>query len=173
MIQVKIKKRQNILNDIIRDGKKHPKGWNAVMGKDNNRLSRDYYLFHPKIGIYLLKEYNKSPFQTKGVGGKIARKVDQDIDNQIHKNNGDFGIVQGNFQKIMKNLEKGIKPEKILESAKQGKKDMGLKMPVRGKAISSKKIFDEINQDKSNNKKKINSKFEKIAYDDGLYTGYD
>ena len=173
MVFVKIKKRNEVLNDVIKDGKKYPKDWNAVMGKDNNRLSRDYYIFHPKIGIYLLKEYNKNPFKVKGVGGKIARKIDQDIASEIKKKNGDFGIVQGNFQKILKNLEKGVKPESIFESAVKGKKDFGIKMPVRGKASSSKKIFENINSDKSENKKKIDSKFEKIAYDDGLYSGFD
>jgi len=170
---VKIKKRDKILNDIIKDGKKHPKGWSAAFGKDYNRLSRDYYVSHPKVGIYLLKEYNKNPFKINGIGGKIARRVDQDIEAEIHKHDGDFGIVQGNFQKVLKNLEKGIKPEKIFESAFKGKKDLGLKMPVKGKASSSKKIFDNININSSEKQKKINEKFEKIAYDDGLYKGYD
>ncbi len=170
---MKIKKRDKILNDIIRDGKKHPKRWSAAFGKDNKRLSRDYYVSHPKVGIYLLKEYNKNPFNINGIGGKIARRIDQDIEAEIHKHDGDFGIVQGNFQKVLKNLEKGIKPEKIFESAFKGKKDLGLKMPVKGKASSSKKIFDQININSSKNQKKINEKFEKIAYDDGLYKGYD
>ncbi len=170
---MKIKKRNEILNDVIKDGKNHPEGWNAIMGKDNNRLSKDYYISHPKIGIYLLKEYNKNPFEIKGIGGKIARKVDQDIASKIKKKSGDFGIIQGNFQKILKNLEKGIRPQSILKQAVKGKKDLGIKMPVRGKASSSKKIFDDINSNKSDNKKKIDSKFEKIAYNDGLYHGFD
>ncbi len=170
---MKIKKRNDILNDVIHEGKKNPKGWSAITGKDNNRLSSDYYIFHPKVGMFLLKEYNKNPFQTKGIGGKIARRVDQDLDSVIRKNNNDFGIVQGNFQKILKNLEKGIKPKSILDSALKGKKDLGIKMPVRGKATSSKKVFDNLNINKNKNKKKIDSKFEKIAYDDGLYKGFE
>jgi len=59
---VKIKKRNEILNDVIRDGKRHPKNWRAVFGKDKTLLSDDYYLFNPEIGIYLLKEYKKNPF---------------------------------------------------------------------------------------------------------------
>ena len=56
---MKIKTRNEILNDVIRDGKKHPKDWKAVFGKDNKSLSKDYYIFNPNIGIYLLKEYDK------------------------------------------------------------------------------------------------------------------
>ena len=170
---MKIKKRNNVINDIIKEGKKYPNGWNAVFGKDERRLSRDYYLFHPKVGIYLLKEYNKNPFHIEGIGGKIGRRVDQGIESIIHKNDGNFGIVQGNFQKILKNLEKGIKPEAIFESAFYGKNDMGLKMPVKGKASSSKKVFNEFDINPSIEQEKINKKFEKIAYDDGLYKGYD
>lgn len=170
---MKIKNRNEVLNDVIHEGKKHPKGWSAVTGKDNIRLSRDYYIFHPKVGMFLLKEYNRNPFQINGIGGKIARRIDQDLDSEIKKNNSDFGIVQGNFQKILKNLEKGIKPKSILDSALDGKKDLGIKMPVRGKATSLKKVFDNLNTNKNENRKKIDSKFEKIAYDDGLYKGFD
>ena len=170
---MKIKNRNHILNDIIKDGKKHPKGWNAVLGTDDKRLSRDYYLFHPKVGIYLLKEYNKNPFEIKGIGGKIGRHIDDDIESRIQKHKEDFGIVQGDFQKILKNLEKGIKPQTIFESALKGKKDMGLKMPVKGKATSSRKIFDDIKLNTSKKQEKIDSKFEKEAHDDGLYKGYD
>ncbi len=170
---MKIKKRNEILNDVIHEGKKFPDGWNAISGKDKKRLSRDYYLFHPKAGMYLLKEYRKNPFQINGVGGKIARKIDQDIETDFKKNQGDFGIVQGNFQKILKNLEKGIKPQSILDSAIHRKKDLGIKIPVRGKVNSSKKVFENIDMNKNKNKKKIDNKFEKIAYDDGLYKGFD
>ena len=86
--------------------------------KDKKRLSRDYYIFNPNISIYLLKEYEKNPFEIKGLGGKIARNIDDDIEAEILKNAGDFGIIQGDFQKIIKNLDKGIKPEKIYDAAK-------------------------------------------------------
>jgi len=77
---VKIKKRNEILNDVIRDGKKYPKDWKAVFGKDDKNLSRDYYIFNPNTGIYLLKEYEKNPYEIKGIGGKIARHVDEHIE---------------------------------------------------------------------------------------------
>jgi hypothetical protein len=129
---MKIKNRNEVLNDIIRDGKKHPTGWNAVFGRDLKRMSHDYYLFNPDIGIYLLKEYQKNPFQIKGVGGKIARHIDDDIESNITKNMGNFGIIQGDIRKILKNLEKGMHPKKILDAAIKGKKDLGINVPVRG-----------------------------------------
>ena len=169
---MKIKTRNEILNDVIKDGKKYPKNWKAVFGKDNKSLSKDYYIFNPNIGIYLLKEYEKNPFEIKGIGGKIARHVDEDIEAEVSKYAGDFGIVQGDFKKIFKNLEKGVEPQEILESAIKGKKDLGMSIPVRGQVSSSKDVFENINNVLSMERKKLDLKFEKMASDDGLYSSY-
>lgn len=169
----KIKKRNEVLTDVIKDAEKHPKGWKSVYGKDNDRLSNDYYMMHPRVGIYLLKEYPKNPYERVGVGGKIARQVDSEIEKEISKTAGDFGIIQGDFQKILKNLERGIKPEKIMNAALDGKKDYGLSMPVRGKVSNSKNTYKNINDTLSNKQKKIASKFEKVAKEERLYSGYD
>jgi len=169
---LKIKNRNEILNDIILDGKKHPKGWQAIFGQDNQRLTRDYYLMNSEIGIYYIKEYDKNPFIIKGIGSKIARKIDDEIETEISKNEADFGILQGDFKKIIKNIQKGIQPDKIFNEAIKGKKDLGLTIPVRGKASSSEERFNNLNQALSDNRKKINSKIEEIAYEDGLYQPY-
>jgi len=99
---VEIKSRREFLDNVIRDAKKHPKGWKAVFGKDKERLSRDYYIFNPNTGIYLLKEYQKNPFDVRGIGGKIARHVDEDIEADISKYAGDFGIIQGDIKKFQR-----------------------------------------------------------------------
>ncbi len=170
---MKIKTRSEILKDVIRDGKKYPKNWNAVFGKDKKSLSEDYYIFNPNIGIYLLKEYEKNPFEIKGIGGKIARHVDEDIETEVSKYNSDFGIIQGDFKKIYRNLERGVKPQKILDSAIKGKKDLGISIPVRGHASVSKDVFNNLNNNLSKERKKLDLKFEKMASEDGLYSYYD
>ena len=170
---MQIKSRNETLNDVIRDGKKHPKGWKAVFGKDNQRLSKDYYLFNPEIGIYLLKEYEKNPFEIKGIGGKIARNVDDEIEAEISKHAGDFGILQGNMQKILKNIERGIHPQTIFDVAIQGKKkDLGIRMPVRGHASSSEESFTNLRHTLSTKQKRLDSKFEKMMADEGTYNSY-
>ena len=172
MKRVKIKSRSNLLNDVIRDAKKYPKGWKAVIGKDENRFSNDYYIFNPNTGIYLLKEYQKNPFEIKGIGGKIARYVDDNIENEISKYSSDFGIVKSDILKISSNLRKGTSFEKILNAAVDGK-DMGISMPMRGYASSSKNSYTNIRKELLNKQKKIDSNFEKIASEDGLYSSYD
>lgn len=167
-----IKSRNDILTDIIRDGKKHPKGWSAAFGNDLESFSHDCFIFHPSVGIYLLKEYNKNPYKVKGVGSKIARHIDDDIRDSITKHSGEFGILQGDIQKILENINNGIPPKKILEGAIQGK-DLGLKIPVRGHASTSKETYDYIDNAFSPKLKKLTCTFEKMVSDDGLYTSYE
>ncbi|MCU0851318.1 MAG: hypothetical protein MUC80_08650 [Candidatus Thermoplasmatota archaeon] len=169
---VKIKPRNDILRDIIQEGKKHPKGWNAAFGKDSSSFSHDCYIFHPNIGIYLLKEYNKNPFEVKGIGSKLARRIDEDIEEQIRKKSGDFGIIQGDIRKILSNINRGIPPEKILTSAIQGD-DLGLTIPVRGRASTSETTFHTLKNTFSRQQKKLDTCFEKMVSEDGLYTSYE
>jgi len=169
---VKIKSRSNLLNDVIRDAKKFPKGWKAVIGKDDNLFSNDYYIFNPNTGIYLLKEYHKNPYEIKGIGGKIARYVDDNVENEISKYATDFGIVKSDVLKISKNLREGVSFEKIINAAVEGK-DMGISMPMRGYASSSKNSYYNIKKELSDKQKKLDSNFEKIASEDGLYNSYD
>jgi len=169
---VKIKPRNDILRDIIQEGKKHPKGWNAAFGKDSSSFSHDCYIFHPNIGIYLLKEYNKNPFEVKGIGSKLARRIDEDIEEQIRKKSGDFGIIQGDIRKILSNINRGIPPEKILTSAIQGD-DLGLTIPVRGRASTSETTFHTLKNTFSRQQKKLGTCFEKMVSEDGLYTSYE
>jgi hypothetical protein len=170
---VKIKLRNEILNDVIRDGKKYPKEWKAVFGEDKTSLSRDCYIFNPSIGVYLLKEYEKNPYEIKGLGGLVARRLDEDVQSEISKYAGDFGILQGDFKKILKNLKKGIEPKEIFDAAVSGKKDLGISLPVRGHASTSKDLFDDIRNNLLTKQKKIDEKFKKIATDEGLYQSYE
>jgi hypothetical protein len=172
LVLVKIKSRNAILTDIIRDGKQHPKGWSATFGSDPESFSHDCYMFHPSVGIYLVKEYNKNPYEVKGVGSKIARRIDDDIIDRLTNQSGDFGILQGNLQKILENIDKGIPPRKILEGAIQGK-DLGLKIPVRGHASTSRETYEYLESTFSPKQKKLTSTFEKMVADDGLYASYE
>jgi hypothetical protein len=169
---MKIKSRNEILNDVLLKAKDHPNNWNAVFGKDNHSLSSDSYLYHPNVGLYLLKEYNKNPFVRKGVGGKIARHLDQDIEKNITNLSGEFGIIQGDIHKIALNLNRGVHPNKIIDGAIKGD-DLGLKIPVRGKASNSNQIFSTMKETITSSRKKVDEAFEKMAKKDGLYQAYD
>ena len=169
---MKIKSRNAILSEIIHEGKQHPDGWSATFGTDPQSFSHDCYMFHPSVGIYLIREYDKNPYEVKGVGGKVARRIDDDIMDRLTHQSGDFGILQGNVHKILENMNKGITPRKILQGAIQGK-DLGLSIPVRGHASTSKDAYEYLDSALSPKHKKLSSAFEKMMADDRLYSSYE
>ncbi len=166
-----VKSRNNVLTDIIKEAKKYPKDWKAVFGKDRQLLSNDYYLFHPDVGLYLLKEYQKNPFERKGVGGKIQRHVDEQISNTISSYANDFGIIQGDIKKIAHHIQKGKHPHEIIDAAIHGK-NMGLTMPLRGHASASDKTFHDLRKELSTKQQRIDKNLKKRAQEDGLYNSY-
>jgi hypothetical protein len=170
---LKIKTRHEILNDIILEAKKHPLGWVAVFGRDERLFSDDYYIINPNVGVYLVKEYRKNPYEIRGFGEKIiARNINDEIEEILHKKRGEFGIIQGNIRKILRSLEAGIQPRVIFEAALEGKEDMGLRIPVKGSASISRKSFNQLREIVSNKQKKLDSKFEKLLADAGVYRSY-
>ncbi len=169
---MQIKSRSEILNDIIKESKIHPKGWKATIGKDQRLLSNDYYISNPNVGVYLMKEYQKNPYHIKGIGSKIARNIDDDIEKKIQNKSSDFGIIQGDIQKIITNIDKGIHPQKIFEEGLKGN-DLGIRIPLKGKASSSTDSFSYIRQSYAMKQKKLNTKFEKMMSEDGMYNSYD
>lgn len=169
---MKIKKRNEVLDDIIHHGKKHPSGWMAAFGKNNHDLSDDYFLHHPKIGLFYIKEYQKNPYQHIGIGGKVARKIDEEVTEELHKQSHHFGIIQGDVRKITENIKKGITPEEIVQGMINGK-DKGMSMPVKGTASQSSKQVDKIKDHGKIQQKKIDQRFRQIAKAEGLYSAYE
>lgn len=169
---MKIKKRNEVLDDIIHHGKKWPNDWMASFGKNYHDHADDYYVHHPKVGLFYIKEYQKNPYQHIGVGGKVARKIDADVTEELHKQSHQFGIIQGDARKITENIKKGISPEEIINGMISGK-DKGIRMPIKGRASQSKEPFQKAKQQGKDEQKKINHRFQQIAKDEGIYSSYD
>ena len=70
---------QDILEDVVEAGA-DPKGWRAVSGNRRGGLGEDMYLGHPRAGVFQLKTYAKNPFEVKGVGSQVARRIDDELD---------------------------------------------------------------------------------------------
>lgn len=169
---IRVKSRKEILNDIINDAKKQPSNWKAVFGRDTNRFSNDYYLFHPDVGLYFLKEYDKNPFNQIGVGGKIARHVDEDICSKLTTFSENFGILQGDIKKIVTNIQRGIQPSDILDAAIKGE-DLGISLPLRGSATAQNCTYRFLRNFESRHQQKIDEQFERLANQENIYTSYD
>ena len=69
---------QDILDDVV-EADAEPDGWRAVGGTRPRGIGEDLYLGHPEAGLYHLKTYAKNPFEVRGVGTRLARKLDDDI----------------------------------------------------------------------------------------------
>jgi len=69
----------DILADVASDST-DPDGWRAVAGSRREGLGEDLYFGHPSVGVYHLKTYAKNPRDLRGVGTKIARRVDDELD---------------------------------------------------------------------------------------------
>lgn len=54
--------------------------WTAIAGDRTDGLGEDLVLGHPRVGVYHLKTYAKNPFEVKGVGTRVARKIDDDLE---------------------------------------------------------------------------------------------
>jgi len=70
---------EDILDDVS-EGTADPDGWRAIAGQRRDGVGEDLYLGHPGVGVYHLKTYAKNPYDVRGVGAKVARKIDGDID---------------------------------------------------------------------------------------------
>ncbi len=88
------------------------------------------------------------------------------------KKSGDFGIIQGDIQKILANLNKGVPPQQILSSALQGE-DLGVTIPVQGRASTSQDTFHSLKSTFSQKQRKIETHLEKMVSEDGLYKSYE
>ena len=75
---MRIRDWQDILEDVVTSGG-DPDGWRAIAGTRSRGIGEDMYLGHPREGLFQLKTYAKNPFEVKGVGSRVARKLDDEI----------------------------------------------------------------------------------------------
>ena len=64
----------------IADERVEPDRWRAAAGPRAGGLGEDLFIGHPRVGVYQLKTYAKSPLELRGVGQQVARRIDDDID---------------------------------------------------------------------------------------------
>lgn len=83
---------QEILEDVV-DSSADPDGWRAVSGDRRRGVGEDMFLGHPSVGVYQLKTYAKNPFEVQGVGSRVARRIDDDLDPLFpDEGSGRFGV---------------------------------------------------------------------------------
>jgi len=84
---------QDIVSDVV-ESDADPEGWRAVAGDRQSGLGEDMYLGHPSAGVFLLKTYAKNPYEVRGVGTQVARKIDDELGSYFPREDsgGRFGV---------------------------------------------------------------------------------
>lgn len=86
---------QEIMQEVV-EADVEPNDWRAVVGPREGGIGEDLYLGHPRKGVYLLKSYPKNPFRVRGVGSRIARSIDDELDPILPAEaTARFGVQQG------------------------------------------------------------------------------
>lgn len=87
---------QDILKDVV-ESDADAGGWRAVAGDRNGGVGEDMFVGHPSAGVFQLKTFAKNPYEVRGVGSRVARKIDDELDPLFPEadNAGRFGVNQG------------------------------------------------------------------------------
>ena len=75
---MRIREWRDIVEDVV-EKDVDPEGWRALGGTRASGVGEDLYLGHPRGGVFLLKTYAKNPYEVRGVGAQVARKLDDEI----------------------------------------------------------------------------------------------
>ena len=75
---MRIREWKDVLEDVT-ERNVDPDDWRAVAGDRSGGVGEDMYLAHPRAGVFFLKTYAKNPYDVRGVGTKVDRKLDDEI----------------------------------------------------------------------------------------------
>ena len=87
---------QDIMEEVVDSGA-DPEGWRAVGGDRSGGIGEDLYIGHPSTGVFQVKTYARNPYEVQGVGAKVARSVDDELDPLFPERGeapGHFGVQE-------------------------------------------------------------------------------
>ncbi len=84
---------QDVLEDVV-ESSGASDDWRALAGDRRGGLGEDMFIGHPDVGVYQLKTYARNPFDVDGVGARVARRIDDELDPLFPDENspGRFGV---------------------------------------------------------------------------------
>ena len=107
---------QDILGDVV-ESDADAGDWRAVAGDRRGGPGEDVFLGHPSVGVYQLKTFAKNPYEVQGVGARVARSVDEDLDPLFPDGDsgGRFGVNDG-VDDAEEATERATELETVLEA---------------------------------------------------------
>ena len=107
---------QDILGDVV-ESRADAGDWRAVAGDRRGGPGEDMFLGHPAVGVFQLKTFAKNPYEVQGVGARVARSVDEDLDPLFPDGDsgGRFGVNDG-VDDAEEATERATELETVLEA---------------------------------------------------------
>ena len=107
---------QDILEDVV-ESDADAGDWRAVAGDRQGGPGEDMFLGHPSVGVFQLKTFAKNPYEVQGVGARVARSVDEDLDPLFPDGDsgGRFGVNDG-VEDAEEATERATELETVLEA---------------------------------------------------------
>ncbi|PSP48732.1 hypothetical protein BRC75_05950 [Halobacteriales archaeon QH_7_69_31] len=107
---------QDILGDVV-ESDAAAGDWRAVAGDRRGGPGEDMFLGHPSVGVFQLKTFAKNPYEVQGVGARVARSVDEDLDPLFPDGDsgGRFGVNDG-VDDAEEATERATELETVLEA---------------------------------------------------------
>jgi hypothetical protein len=107
---------QDILEDVV-ESHADAGEWRAVAGDRRGGVGEDMFLGHPAVGVYQLKTYARNPFDVEGVGARVARQIDDELDPLFpgEDSDGRFGVNDG-FEDEEEAKERAKQLETVIET---------------------------------------------------------
>jgi hypothetical protein len=76
---MRIRDWQDVLEDVVESDAQADR-WRAAAGDRRRGIGEDMYLGHPDVGVFQIKTYARNPYEVEGVGSRVARQVDDEIE---------------------------------------------------------------------------------------------
>ncbi len=177
---MKIRDLNEIFDEIKEEGKKIDKKDDWWAGKARNKeIGNEWFMGHPDVGLYQFKSYQKNPYSSTGVGAKLTKNVDDEIEKKFEKQtNSIFGVLP---DKINKNRKKRAK--RLIENPKHNNPSKLFKnllntlgINIRGSLSQSRKgeptSIQELKGEFDEEQKQLTNEFKKILNRDDIYNSY-
>ncbi len=165
---MEVKTREELLRELIVRAEENPYGWKAVVRQDPRLFAREYYIFHPRAGVYHLKEYQVNPFETSGVGAQLAPSVPKDLPRLLERKTGVFGIVEISLAKLREVLEESSEGTSLPEAGL----DVGIRIPMRGPAHCAPSSLGFLDSSLEKKRHIVDAEFRKLIDRSGLIRAY-
>lgn len=165
---MEVKTRDELLRELVAQAEGNPYGWKAAVRRDPRLFATEYYIFHPKVGLYELKEYQVNPFETSGVGAQLAPFVPRDLPRLLERQAGTFAIVEINLAKLREALEATSEGLPLPETGLYA----GIRIPLRGPAHGAPSRLRFLDSSLEEKRHSVDAEFRKLTDRRGLTRAY-